>query len=514
MTDGVSSWHDELTRPQALREQIRQMRTDGLTDHTLDDVLAFYFDKLLPGLARKIGAPQAEVRKRIRAIQVTERDDVNSFVVPENGEDRFRIFVNFGLLHFQYKMFKLYVAHFGIGDRGRIVESPRLPGDYIAEAASRLLNAYWNGTIRTVRTIDILELTDFQIQLLLFMIMTAEKYTLAHELGHIAIKLSRSPLDEFRWGRAIAEKAVKEAVRARRDVVEDLGNELAADLIALALVLSTRDEERTGVFFSMLLGACETVFLTREMLHHFKSDDPTKEVPGYPPARFRIDSLRAIIRTDPKIQASHFQMGDVLCDLTQNILFRAKRLSAVQGSPENQYWLSKAYELGRGVESDNAQALLWLTRAAGAGYPRAQFSLGDRYYWGTGVPEDHAEAAKWYQMAAEQGEPFAQFNLGNAFRRGDGVPQNQYAAVPLYRKAAEYGIPYAQANLACCLRDGFGVSRDRVEAYKWFDIAQSSGLVDVSESLQALRRSMSSAEVEEAQRKASEWRTNRWPERV
>ena len=49
---------------------------------------------------------------------------------------------------------------------------------------------------------------------------------------------------------------------------------------------------------------------------------------------------------------------------------------------------------------------------AEAGYATAQANLGLMYDLGLGVDEDDAEAVKWYRKAAEAGIASAQINLG------------------------------------------------------------------------------------------------------
>ena len=95
------------------------------------------------------------------------------------------------------------------------------------------------------------------------------------------------------------------------------------------------------------------------------------------------------------------------------------------------------------------------------------------YRSGEGVPEDAAEALRWYRLAADQGLARAQVNLGNMYATGDGVPE------------------------------------DDVQAYMWYDLAASRQTGEDRElsveARDAVARSMTSAQLAEAQRLAREW---------
>jgi TPR repeat protein len=87
----------------------------------------------------------------------------------------------------------------------------------------------------------------------------------------------------------------------------------------------------------------------------------------------------------------------------------------------------------------NAQSIANLRLAAKQGDAVAQFNLGVAYDYGKDVPQDHAQAVNWYRKAAVQGLASAQYNLGLAYDYGEGVPQDHVQAVNWYRKAAEQG---------------------------------------------------------------------------
>jgi Sel1 repeat len=77
-----------------------------------------------------------------------------------------------------------------------------------------------------------------------------------------------------------------------------------------------------------------------------------------------------------------------------------------------------------------------LRRQAKYGDESAAFILGMAYEVGRFVPQNCAEAARWVSTAAEAGDAAAQYNLGLRYRDGDGVAANQALSNQWLRKAA------------------------------------------------------------------------------
>jgi TPR repeat protein len=186
-----------------------------------------------------------------------------------------------------------------------------------------------------------------------------------------------------------------------------------------------------------------------------------------------IDMAAAIGLTRPSssVEAAEaaFEKGDY-----QKALQLARPL-AEQGDPRAQFLLGRIFLRGRGVPTDENEAVKWLRRAADQGHAGAQFSLGNLYAEGKGVPQDNVEAAKWYRAAADRGDPQAQYNLGLAYAKGEGVEQ------------------------------------DNVKAHMWFNIAASRFPSDSANrnlaisNREAIAQKLTPEELAEAQRLAREW---------
>ena len=115
---------------------------------------------------------------------------------------------------------------------------------------------------------------------------------------------------------------------------------------------------------------------------------------------------------------------------------------------------------------------------------------------------DYGTAVREWRPLAEQGNSGAQLNLGYMYDNGYGVSRNYNEAIMWYRKAAEQGNHRAQYNLGLMYEGGYGVPQDNVQAHMWYDIAGVAVAVSYRD---YVAREMTSAQVAEAQRLASEW---------
>ena len=80
------------------------------------------------------------------------------------------------------------------------------------------------------------------------------------------------------------------------------------------------------------------------------------------------------------------------------------------------------------------------------------------------------------------------------------------AAARLVRPLAQQGDANAQYILGVFYDNGLGVPQDRVQAYMWLNLAASQGRENAAIIRDLAARLMSSAQIEEAQRLAREWK--------
>ena len=77
------------------------------------------------------------------------------------------------------------------------------------------------------------------------------------------------------------------------------------------------------------------------------------------------------------------------------------RKAAEKGHPDSEYRLAVGHAAGLGVKLDEAEALVWLRRAADHSHKRAQKNLARAYEQGRfGLKPDPEQAKHWYDKAA------------------------------------------------------------------------------------------------------------------
>jgi uncharacterized protein len=136
---------------------------------------------------------------------------------------------------------------------------------------------------------------------------------------------------------------------------------------------------------------------------------------------------------------------------------RAWTDAAGSGDSRAALYLGIAYDTGRGIGHDSAQALAWFEIAAQLGDADANYRVGALYESGRGVSADHAVAASYYARAAALGNEKAQYRLALLYESGNGVPRNRQQASLLFQEAAAKGFEAARLDLASEAKAG-GVS--------------------------------------------------------
>lgn len=215
--------------------------------------------------------------------------------------------------------------------------------------------------------------------------------------------------------------------------------------------------------------------------------------------------------------------------------FQELHLLATQGDAEAQHTLGFLYHFGVNyngakVSQDYTEAIRWYRLAADQGCADSQDQLGELYISGKGSAQDYQEAARphahrgvrhqagtrvpkssqetarWYRLAAEQGYSFAQHHLGNMYLQGEGITKDVQEGLRWIRLAAEKGLSIAQVHLGMMYEAGEGVPQDPVQAHMWLSLVAAQGVEHAIAARDRLARKMSSAQIENAQRLAREWK--------
>jgi TPR repeat protein len=151
------------------------------------------------------------------------------------------------------------------------------------------------------------------------------------------------------------------------------------------------------------------------------------------------------------------------------------RKSAEQGNAVAQRLIGQCYLEGEGVEKDQAQAVEWFSKSAQQGCAVAQGLLGWLYLSGEVVEKDQTKAVEWFSKSAEQDNATSQWYLAWRYMSGEGVEKDQAQAVEWFRKSAEQGDADSQRVLGWCYSNGEGVEKNPAEAAKWYLKAAEQG---------------------------------------
>ena len=127
------------------------------------------------------------------------------------------------------------------------------------------------------------------------------------------------------------------------------------------------------------------------------------------------------------------------------------------------------------AEGAPVKAIALLAPLAEKGFPRAALLLAAAYEHGRGVAPDPAEADHWYHIAAEAGEVDALYNLGALHDHVKNGARDAHEALRWFRRAADQRDAEAQLNIGLFYLKGDGVAKDAGRAHYWFRLAAANG---------------------------------------
>lgn len=151
-----------------------------------------------------------------------------------------------------------------------------------------------------------------------------------------------------------------------------------------------------------------------------------------------------------------------------------------------------------------------LRMQAERGNVEAQFALAQAYDRGRDIPKDKAEAIRWYRLAATQGDMFAQNALGDNYWEGTGVPKDDKQAAGWWRLAAAQGFAPAQHSLGKILSGGSrGVPADKLRGYIWLMLSAAQGDEEAGRQGDLLAKQLGPSEVTTAKKLVNQWKPTR-----
>jgi uncharacterized protein len=166
--------------------------------------------------------------------------------------------------------------------------------------------------------------------------------------------------------------------------------------------------------------------------------------------------------------------GGVARNDAQAIVWITK--AAAAGHTEAATALGESYLFGHGVGKDATQAVRWLKAGAEGGVARAQLQYGFMLFRGDGgLTADRNAAASWLMKSSQGGEKHAQYFVADELRKGGMWPKDPAQARSLMQKAADQEQPLAMGDLADMLTFGEGGPKDLVQARRWYLRAAEAG---------------------------------------
>lgn len=172
--------------------------------------------------------------------------------------------------------------------------------------------------------------------------------------------------------------------------------------------------------------------------------------------------------------------------------------AAAAGVAEAQARLGHAYLNGDGAPQDDAEARIWLGRAAAQEDAGALFTLG-RLDWNSDTAAGRLAAHQAMERAARLGHAEAQYRVAKAFVDDERRYLVEDAALKYLERAAKSGHAAAQAELGLLYEDGRIVARDTVEAAAWYRKAAAAGDALALNNLAALHRRGDGVEADDAE---------------
>lgn len=187
------------------------------------------------------------------------------------------------------------------------------------------------------------------------------------------------------------------------------------------------------------------------------------------------------------------------------VMFVVLLMGALAAAPQS-HAATKDAAVKQGLAAFDAgdfnAALKKFQPAAKAGNAEAAFWIGRIYEDGLGVKKNTNTAVGWYEKAAKGGRTDAKLQLGEIYFQGTEELQNFKKAAKWLGEAAHDGSVRGQRDLATLYKNGWGVKKSPVYAYAWYEFATSQGDFEARKERDALLKTMSPAQVAQAQKLA------------
>jgi len=256
------------------------------------EIVVEFVQELLPYTAARIGITLQELEHRLLETTLLPLSSMNGRTYSLDNWRTFRIEINLGLMVLIHSMSKMFACN--VTSEPDAKEKGVFSFKEIVSTATSWIHAFWRQQFVLHPSIDLARLNADEWVLSAVIRDSAERFVIAHELGHVVIKMKSNNVPE--WERAQLE--VRRHYYKRRgfedpgqkNVLKRWTEEIAADLIGLDLCHGPHpgsfsiDHEFLGI---------ETLLVMQTMLENvYERTNGRAPTHIYPPSRYRLDVLR------------------------------------------------------------------------------------------------------------------------------------------------------------------------------------------------------------------------------
>jgi hypothetical protein len=198
-------------------------------------------------------------------------------------------------------MVKLFVSRVSVvGDGQKMVEETRISNEETVSIARKLMASFWSGDFFETPGFSLAELTRSQIILDGILLTYSESFVIAHEFGHMIMRVSPDSVRrDLMILKGVEDSLVRPALRKRacpdeESALRNWMEELAADYIGVNLCA---DLERDTMKRTMIQASGMISLMMCDMLEKYRgktagegSLDPT-----HPPSELRLEIMQSLL---------------------------------------------------------------------------------------------------------------------------------------------------------------------------------------------------------------------------
>ena len=292
----------------ASRDTVIKKSTNALNRLLIDMTM-----DLLPHVAQRVDMKTSDLEARLKRVTLRPLPDVNGYVLSSDGRT-FEIAVDLGLMMLLHNMSKVFASRMTTTR-----EEPGISPENTIVVARKYMRAFCDKKMPAGGEFYFTQLSDEEVNLALLILHHAERFVIAHELGHVESILSKRRNDTI-FGPYVSDILLKDTPELKisePNLVRKWSDEIAADVIGIDILFLSEKEDALSRMW-MYLGA-EFFLIVLNMLEVFYKRYRNELLPqSHPPGLARVEVLRLLMKqgNPPEV----LQAGEALEQLADWIL--------------------------------------------------------------------------------------------------------------------------------------------------------------------------------------------------